>query len=348
MELYDLCMRITKHEPTQLSEDHAVAHRIMHPEYSINSEEVKTFPLSKNDPIFILCWNIQAEQRLYATIKPSETPFSYCSSFLSGDKTQLHTHDYIELAYVVKGEFKQTILGKDILFKQGELCLIDKNCLHQDYLFSQPAVIIFIGLANDIFNEIVDRKITKENITNFLQSALMKQKNLQQYLHFKPLNKINRHLEENLTHLVQELSSYDEASNYICKGLLMRIFKIISTEYEFSLSKTLRREMNWIIFGEITKYIQEHYNHITIKDLTNRFHFQEDYFNRLLKAKTGMKYSEYVQQIRLSEAEKLLVTTNLNIDDIMESIGYHNKGYFYKIFMEKNNMTPAVFRKNNR
>ena len=43
-------------------------------------------------------------------------------------RTQLHTHDYLELAYIVSGEFSQKILGKTITFREGELCLIDKNC----------------------------------------------------------------------------------------------------------------------------------------------------------------------------------------------------------------------------
>lgn len=37
------------------------------------------------------------------------------------------------------GEFSQKILGKTITFREGELCLIDKNCLHQDIMDTTPA-----------------------------------------------------------------------------------------------------------------------------------------------------------------------------------------------------------------
>ena len=95
-----------------------------------------------------------------------------------------------------------------------------------------------------------------------------------------------------------------EAVSYthlICKGLLLRIFRILSTEYEFSLSKEQRKTINWIVFEEITDYIAAHYSHITLSDLTEQFHFQEDYFNRLIKDKTGLTYSKYVQQVRLEK-----------------------------------------------
>ena len=78
------------------------------------------------------------------------------------------------------------------------------------------------------------------------------------------------------------------------------------------------------------------------------FHFQKDYFNRLIKKNTGMTYSEYLQNIRLSEAQKLLLHTEMSISDIAEHVGYHNKGYFYKIFTQKYGMTPAEYRKKEK
>lgn len=88
-------------------------------------------------------------------------------SFKDGEKTQLHTHDYIELAYIIEGAFAQRILGKDITFSEGELCLIDKNCFHQDYLLSQPATILFLGISNDMFYEIMNENVTTQKITSF-------------------------------------------------------------------------------------------------------------------------------------------------------------------------------------
>ena len=40
-------------------------------------------------------------------------------SLHAGDRTQIHTHEYLELAYVISGRFRQCIQGKDILFSQG-------------------------------------------------------------------------------------------------------------------------------------------------------------------------------------------------------------------------------------
>lgn len=347
MSLLTQCEQITKQEPLRLPESHEIGRRIMCPEYSKSVEEVKTYPLSSKNRLFALCWNIDGNGHLSSTIKPSDTAFCYTCNFTSGDKTQLHTHNYLELAYIVAGEFHQKILGKDITFQTGELCLIDKNCLHQDYLYSEPATILFLGIANEMFDEIMDENVTTRGIISFLQSALQKQKDLQQFLHFKPHKDSARSIEPFFSLLLTELSCNDKASFYICKGLLMRIFQILSTEYDFSLSRELQKKMNWIMFEEITQFIQKHYSDITIQTLVDVFHFQEDYFNRLIKLRTGMTYSEYVQQIRLTEAERLLKTSTYSIEQIAELVGYQNKGYFYKIFEKKFGLTPSRFRKSN-
>ncbi len=345
MTLQQLCEEISCNDPNRVPEASPIGSRIMCPEYSLYVKDIKTYPLSQDERVFALCWVIRNNNRLYGTIRPANVSFSYSCKFKEGTRTQMHTHEYLELAYIVSGSFRQRIMDKDIIFKQGELCLVDKNCLHQDYLDSEPATILFIGIANEMFDYIISDQAADKRIISFLQTALLKQKNLWQYLHFKPINKSSLKMEEYLFKLLQELINYDKASGYICHGLLMRIFRLLSTDYDISLSSEMQKKMNWMLFEEVTSFIKQNIRDISIKQLTERFHFNEDYFNRLIKSKTGMTYIEYVQNLRLKEAEKLLLNTQYNIDDIIAKVGYQNKGYFYKIFVKKHNMTPAQFRK---
>ncbi len=359
----EVCNRMTNPQQQKLlAANHKLGQRLVCPEYSKSAREIKTYPLLENDRIFALCWRFNHEGVLYASIYP--TPQAFCYKFDIAEytkhldlnekapaftgMTQLHTHDYIELAYIVSGIFHQKILGKDITFHSGEFCLIDKNCLHQDDLKNKDAVILFLGIANDMFGEIMDENVTTHKIISFLQTALMKQKDLQQYLHFKPENEVAVTDASNaLSMLLSELSHHDVGSNYICKGLLLRIFRILSTQYAFSLSKEQRATMSWVIFDEISEYMHRYYAHMSIQDLVAQFHFQEDYFNRLIKNKTGMTYSGYIQSIRLEKAKQLLQTTSMTVDAVAEAVGYHNKGYFYKIFTAQTGMTPMQYRKTN-
>ena len=106
--------------------------------------------------------------------------------------------------------------------------------------------------------------------------------------------------------------------------------------------------MNWIVFEEISDYIRAHFRDITIQDLVNELPLSGRLLQRLIKRKTGLTYSAYLQQIRLERAEHLLVSTDKSIEAIADSVGYHNKGYFYKLFQEKYEETPASYRRHTR
>lgn len=345
MSLIDVCRKITQDEKLCLAENHPMGTRLVCPEYSKSVKEVKTFPLVEQQSVFALCWNTDRRQ-VHSTMVPAPHRFCCSYSFGEGEKTQLHTHDYLELGYVVKGEFRQKISGKDIVFRKGELCLIDKNCVHQDYLQNKESVILFLGLSNNMFTEVMNENVSTEKVISFLQSALLKQKNLQQYIRFKPSPETEAALEKAFEQLVEELLVNDTGSTFICKGLMVRIFGLLSTGCEFSLSRELRQEMSWIVYEEITEYIAHHYATVTIRELVENFHFQEDYFNRLIRSKAGISYSEYVQRIRLEKAEALLRTSSMTVDEVAEAVGYQNKGYFYKIFKKEFGMTPRQMRVN--
>ena len=144
--------------------------------------------------------------------------------------------------------------------------------------------------------------------------------------------------------LISELSENKIGSFLIIKGVLMRIFRLLSTEYEFHLSRQQKKDMNWAVFTDVCRYIDKNHRTVTIQELSKVFHFQEDYFNRLIKKRTGQTYCEFLQNVRLLKAEQLLNQTDLTVSEIAEQVGYRNKGYFYKLFTEKYSVTPSQYR----
>ena len=349
MELLNLSQELIYTDNTDRLPEILSRFRILCPEYSALDEERKPWPMPENEHLFALIWDLHNRHTLSATIVPREIPFTFTTDYAPTTRTQMHSHEYLELFYIADGEYRQKILDSEFTFSKGELCLIDRNCAHQEILDGTSATIVFLGITPDIFDSVMKMRLGAGGITAFFNTALLTQKNVQQYLHFRPRTGAesitDSTMEPTLAALLKELTRHDEASPLICQGLLLRIFRLLSTQYEFSLSKKLKKEMTWILYEEISGFIRKHLRDISIPMLCEEFHFQDDYFNRLLKSQTGMTYTEYVQSIRLEKAESLLLDTGLTIDEIAREVGYHNKGYFYKIFTERHRITPAQFRK---
>ncbi|TXD85204.1 helix-turn-helix transcriptional regulator [Subsaximicrobium wynnwilliamsii] len=59
----------------------------------------------------------------------------------------------------------------------------------------------------------------------------------------------------------------------------------------------------------------------------------------------GKTVTEYIRHVRLEEARELISTSDLNISEIVYSIGFTSRSYFSKIFKEKYDVTPNDFRK---
>jgi transcriptional regulator GlxA family with amidase domain len=51
-----------------------------------------------------------------------------------------------------------------------------------------------------------------------------------------------------------------------------------------------------------------------------------------------------IKEYRLAVAEKLLITSQLSIDEIMYRAGFANRGSFYHAFSQKFGMTPKTYR----
>lgn len=352
MNLKELIKSYIYNEKSHIVPESYARFRIVNPEYSKHETEKKPYPILDKNHLFALLWDINSDKELSATIFPSDFPFTFSTKLEDITRTQLHTHDYMELFYIVDGEYTQMILDNEYTFHKGELCLIDTNCLHQEILNSNRATIIFIGISQKMFNDFVKKHYTVKNLANFLgyDKADLHEHNIEQYLHFQPTSNKAKEIEIYFNELLQELKKDDEGSSYICKGLLLRIFHHLCTYYDLKLSKNQKNQknqFNYRLLERVTKYMEEHMNDISINDLCNEFHFQEDYFNRLFKNHLGLTYTEYLQTLRLKRAESLLMATNYSVDQIAEEVGYHNKGYFYKIFTQKYGMTPAQMRKSN-
>ena len=347
MDLYAVCRDLTGASVPVLPPDHPLGDRLVSPEYSRSAREVKTYPLLDEERVFALIWNRTSEGKkriLHASMYPSPQAFAIHRDISSLSLTQLHTHDYIELGFVVKGEFRQIILGREIVFQEGDLCLIDQNCLHQDKLTGKDALVLFLGISASMFAEIIEENRDAQGITAFLQSALLRQKDVQQYLHFRPGPAGDRKLRSCLSLLLGELTERETGTIYLRKGLLLRIFRILSTQYEFALSKEQKQTMQNLMLEEILSYMEDHCADVTIRDLAGHFHFQEDYFNRLLRKKTGRTYTDCLRKIRLGRAERMLRLGKMNVEEIAEAVGYQNRGFFYRIFKEEYGCTPAQYR----
>ncbi len=258
-----------------------------------------------------------------------------------------HRHDYVELAYVCKGQLAMEISGNYYIFQPGEVFIIDRNCIHSEDLANTDSAVVYLCMSETFFDEIFLSELKEEPLQEFIRMCLKKQKRIRQFLRFTPANH-DEQIYNLISQVIEEAESKSKGYEYLIKGLMIRIMDVLANSYRIQLSKLEKQRKDEILFQELEKYLNQKYKDVTIDELALKYHYNADYFNRLIKKYTQLSFSQFLQTIRLSKAEELLATSKLPVHQIIHEVGYQNKGYFYKIFVQRNGITPKEFRSRHR
>lgn len=99
-------------------------------------------------------------------------------------------------------------------------------------------------------------------------------------------------------------------------------------------------------FRQILDMIETNYmREIRLTDVAKQFYLSANYLSVLIKKETGLTFSELLIQKRIALARKMLMETNLPIQDIMEQVGYKDYSCFIKLFKKHTGYTPYAYRK---
>lgn len=92
-------------------------------------------------------------------------------------------------------------------------------------------------------------------------------------------------------------------------------------------------------------YVQKNYrNDLTMEFISSLLYMNRSYLSHLFKERTGEKFVDYLNNVRIEKAKALLKDTEKKMYAIAKAVGYDNIKYFFRIFKKKTGMTPEQFR----
>lgn len=99
----------------------------------------------------------------------------------------------------------------------------------------------------------------------------------------------------------------------------------------------------------VLNYVHAHYTGaVSIQPLSEIAHLSESQLQRLFKRSTRMTISQYVGQLRVGAACRLLAQTDLPLAQIAESVGFSDAAHFSRQFRAARGMTPGDYRRQFR
>ncbi|MGG4147222.1 helix-turn-helix domain-containing protein [Paenibacillus algorifonticola] len=146
--------------------------------------------------------------------------------------------------------------------------------------------------------------------------------------------------ERELFDQLSELKTVAETEEWFMSALLIPMVQEMSSQWD-------RRNRN--ISDQIKEIIHHEYEQdITLELCSARTNYHPNYLKTVFRKETGINFSEYLSQYRLSQAKKWLLETDWKIADISARIQYQNPQNFIRYFRKMEQMTPGEYRKKYR
>ena len=247
----------------------------------------------------------------------------------------LHTHDYIELEYILGGEGIHTVDGKEHRVRRGDMIFLNYGATHS---FSTEQGFSHI--------EIYFSPTLLETGGSTMKSALallalssfdgMRREQNGGIVSFSGQER--REVEFILEAMLRENAHHAQGFESVMSGylnvLLIKMLRSSDTE-----------ELSDDIWQSLKAYIDSNpEEHITLTGLAAKCFYNPSYFSRVFKQKFGVSLTEYVRSRRIERSKELLKTTDLPIEKVMSEVGFTDKSAFYQAFKKRCGKTPAEYR----
>lgn len=100
------------------------------------------------------------------------------------------------------------------------------------------------------------------------------------------------------------------------------------------------------LYGQILSYIKEHYReNIGANEIAEALGISYSYTRKIFKEHAGVSPSDYIHQLRIQDAKRILMESSKSVIQIAEEVGYNNDQSFLRAFKKWVGMSPAVYRK---
>lgn len=273
-----------------------------------------------------------------------------------------HKHAFVEMMFVLSGEVTMQIEHQMVTYTEGQCCIMNRNIHHHELPQGNFSVVFFM-FQNEFLESIMNNYQAELHMfsdphASFKTNEIFRLIHDNQadtrlfdkvYLNYRPAASSQAALEKMIplfNEIIFEIMGKEAGYSLYIKGAFLRFFRLLTSPELYSEEKSLAKAVQHDqVFADIAHMMEEQHGRCTREELSRKLHYTGEYINRIVKMYIGKTLSEYAQTILLEDAKKLLLHTDMNISDIIYSLGISNRSYFYRLFEKAYGMTPLEYRR---
>jgi two-component system response regulator YesN len=140
--------------------------------------------------------------------------------------------------------------------------------------------------------------------------------------------------------LFEDTSSYDglEKSCRALEAVYREVCEFVNDH---------KKSQNVQLLEKIIESLHKEYGHheLCLDSMADRMNISKGYLSQFFKEQTGVNFSEYLEDLRMTHAKELLEKTDLPVYEIAQQVGYSSSNTFCRAFKRIHAVSTTEFRK---
>jgi len=256
-----------------------------------------------------------------------------------------HWHYYIEILFMIDGRARAVLGGKEFNFCTGDMVLINGREVHAVFAELDDSVKYIVLKFDPAILYTTDRTLFESKyVLPFTVNIAKNQKIFAaDELKGSPVPDLIQWIHDEFE---QKKYGFELAIRTYIGSIFLWVLRTWHKNGIHIDANSTLKENDILRLQKVFDYLDENYKYeITVESVASMLNMSYSYFSRYFKSLIGKTFSEYLNYVRITEAEKMLLTTDLNITEVALESGFSNSSYFIQQFKHIKGMSPKKFKK---
>lgn len=152
-------------------------------------------------------------------------------------------------------------------------------------------------------------------------------------------------MEELMNRIIDAMEKHTNLNLEAVGYLHLLLYEMVYANHHTLREKRYNRKE---IIHKVIAFVSLNYpNIIDVERICQHVNYSRSYVSHLFKKEMGISLADYVTQVRIENAQRMLLETDSTIQEIASSVGYQNGSYFAKQFKLTTGVTPRMYRQQN-
>ncbi len=279
----------------------------------------------------------------YRDVLKSPIEAFYCDYYKNWKPIQNHWHYFMEILYCTSGAITVTCNENSYVLRKGNFLLIPPQALHSidthgNDGFRYACIKFNLSRIQLVEDYLPNLTLLFHKVASTENKALyLNDQNLPEYP-----------IAHTVDLIVQEIAQKNYGYNtYVYSLLSSFMLQVVRYWYHLGISveKEPATDASTISINNIIQYIDKHsHEAMNVEDLASMCNMSYSYFAKIFNRQYGQSCKQYIEFIRLSKAENLLLFTDRDLSSIASETGFADCSHLIRCFKRRYHITPKQYR----